>query len=120
MAPRYRAYRFGGDALRRWGKEDLPAGGAAESWEVSPYPASPSVVAEGPLEGTDLLQLAARWGDGLGRTGQGRPGFPFLLKILDVSGELPIHVHPTDGQARSLPGEDPGKDEAWYVLEAAP
>jgi mannose-6-phosphate isomerase len=120
LPPLYRAYRFGGGGLARWGRESLPAGGAAESWEVSPHPALPSVVADGPLAGVSLVRLAQLWGEALGRTGQGKPGFPFLLKVLDVTQDLPVHVHPTDEQAAELPGNDPGKDEAWYVLEAAP
>lgn len=118
FAASYRAYRFGGRALARWGKEKLPDDGAAESWEVSPYPKACSIVSDGPLRGMTLLNLATAWGQALGRTSQGRVGFPFLLKILDVTRPLPIHVHPTDAQARSLAGDDPGKDEAWYILEA--
>jgi mannose-6-phosphate isomerase len=119
--PVYRRYAFGGRALAEWGKE-LPPEGAAESWEVSPYPASPSVVREGPAQGLSLREVAQRWPQALlgPLVARGYTQFPFLLKLLDVSGDLPVHVHPTNAQAQSLPGDDPGKEEAWLILKAEP
>ena len=115
--PLLRAYRFGGRALAGWGKA-LPPNGAAESWEVSPYPGLPGRIAAGALAGGSLQEASARWPGELGSAG--KPGFPFLLKILDVASNLPVHVHPSDAQACDLPGRDPGKEEAWLVLEAEP
>lgn len=42
-----------------------------------------------------------------------------LLKLLFVSEQLSIQVHPDDEQARSM-GLACGKTEAWYILSAAP
>ncbi len=116
--PLFRAYGFGGHALGRFGKV-LPKEGAAESWEVSPYPPIPSIVANGPFAGLSLPEVAARWGETLlGADPGGLGNFPFLLKWLDVSRWLPVHVHPDDEQAKGLDGADPGKEEAWLILEA--
>lgn len=42
-----------------------------------------------------------------------------LIKALFTSERLSIQVHPSDEQARAI-GQPRGKDEAWYVLSAAP
>lgn len=42
-----------------------------------------------------------------------------LLKLLFTSAPLSIQVHPDDAYARSI-GLPNGKNEAWYVLDAAP
>lgn len=116
--PLFRNYTFGGRALGLLGKP-LPEEGAAESWEVSPYPLIPSVVANGPLSGLSLPDVARRFPKVLwGPNHEGPANFPFLLKLLDVSGWLPVHVHPNDDQAKGLPGPDPGKEEAWLILRA--
>ena len=92
-----------------------------------------SVVAAGPLAGSTLSELAARFGSGLvgsavaARTVAARaddrdaPGWPLLIKLLDCAGWLSIQVHPNDEQARRLTGAgESGKTEAWFVLEADP
>jgi mannose-6-phosphate isomerase len=87
-----------------------------------------SVVATGPLAGSTLSELAARFGAGLvgsavaARTAdRDAPGWPLLIKLLDCADWLSIQVHPNDEQARRLagPGQS-GKTEAWFVLEAEP
>jgi mannose-6-phosphate isomerase len=91
-----------------------------------------SVVAAGPLAGSTLSELAARFGAGLVGSaaaagdaghdaGRDTAGWPLLIKLLDCAGWLSIQVHPNDEQARLLagPGES-GKAEAWFVVEAEP
>jgi mannose-6-phosphate isomerase len=87
-----------------------------------------SVVATGPLAGSTLSELAARFGAGLvgsvvaaGDAGREATRWPLLIKLLDCADWLSIQVHPNDEQARRLtgPGES-GKTEAWFVLEAEP
>ena len=41
------------------------------------------------------------------------------LKLLFTSQPLSIQVHPNDAHAQSM-GLSSGKDEAWYILRAAP
>lgn len=126
--PLFRDYAFGGHALEGIGKT-LPPGGAAESWEVSPYPPVPSIVSNGAWVGTTLPEVARKWQPVFSKGRLDRSEslpfpfpspFPFLLKFLDVRDWLPVHVHPDDRQARELEGPDPGKEEAWLILETAP
>jgi|GEM_PF-5143424 len=110
LTPATRDYAFGGTRLARYGK--AAGGRLAETWEFSVYPDRMSRLRDG--ETLDA-HLERAWGMDAGA----RAGLP-LVKLLDVAGELPVHVHPTDAQARALPGPDPGKDEAWLILEAGP
>lgn len=101
----------------------LPAGKTfGESWEVSAHPNGPSVVAEGPYQGTTLPELLASEGPGLVGAAVWRnygERFPLLIKYLDVHDKLSIQVHPDDEYAQAHEGEF-GKSECWYVLSASP
>lgn len=111
--PLIRSYYFGGQRLISWNKT-LPSQGAAESWEVSAYGDFTSVTAGGEFDGQSLRDLMVShpsWWP--------TPSLP-LIKLLDVSSSLPIHVHPSDFQAQQMSGNDPGKAEAWVILEAGP
>ena len=113
---------WGGTRLRAL--KGLPADGNAvgESWEASALEKSPGIVAEGPLAGRTLPDLIAEYGAALtGRAAQvdGDADFPLLVKLLDTSDTLSIQVHPDDALARRLSGCS-GKNEMWYILEAAP
>lgn len=97
---------------------DLPNVG--ESWEISGVAGHESVVAEGPLEGIQLSQVLAGYGEKLvGKHNFERFGttFPLLVKFIDANRDLSIQVHPSDELARrrncSL-----GKSEMWYVIDA--
>ena len=46
--------------------------------------------------------------------------FPLLLKYLDAHQHLSLQVHPDDQCAAALGLTDPGKTEAWYIMEAEP
>jgi mannose-6-phosphate isomerase len=76
-------------------------------------------VADGPLAGRTLGQLAAELGPRL--VGRPTSAFPLLVKLLDTRDWLSVQVHPDDEQARQLEGEGyVGKTEAWHVLDADP
>lgn len=111
--PQIRQYAFGGRRLAALGKVLPDTGPAAESWEVSLHPAALSVMREGSEEASlaALLDAHPNW------MPSGRVP---LVKFLDIAGDLPVHVHPSDEQATAWPGADPGKDEAWIVVEAGP
>ncbi len=111
LEPARRDYAFGGERLRRYGKR--LAGRTAETWEFSLYPGRESRI--GP-HGQRLDRFLA---DAWGLDAPGLGALP-LVKLLDVAGALPVHVHPGDAQAASMTGADPGKDEAWLILEAGP
>lgn len=77
-------------------------------------------VANGPLAGTTLGELAKRFGRELvGATAPQANRFPLLLKFLFPREKLSVQVHPDDEAARAA-GEPCGKTECWYVLDAKP
>ena len=75
-------------------------------------------VANGPLAGQTLGDLAKRYGREL--VGQAAPEpdrFPLLLKFLFPRQKLSVQVHPTDEDARRA-GLPCGKSECWYIVSA--
>lgn len=112
---------FGGRAIaERLGREDLPAGRVAETWEVSDVDGMAAVVASGSWAGTSLRYLATQRPDELVGRGWRGDAFPVLTKFIDAAGMLPVHLHADDATARRLEGTPTGKTEAWHVLDAAP
>jgi len=117
--------------LRRliWGGRRLgtalhkPIGDAtdyAESWELSDYHDSVSVIQDGPLTGTtirDLIHTRGQelLGEALGTLDQ----FPLLVKFIDAHQVLSVQVHPDDETGRRLVNDN-GKTEAWVILNAEP
>ncbi len=93
-----------------------------ESWELSAVEGNVSVVANGFLQGNDLLELGEIYmGELLGEKVYDKYGieFPLLIKFIDAADDLSIQVHPDDGLARARHGAY-GKTEMWYVLQAEP
>jgi mannose-6-phosphate isomerase len=75
-------------------------------------------VANGPLTGETLRELALRYGAEL--TGEAAPcaqRFPLLIKFLYPRQKLSVQVHPGDEAARRV-GEVCGKTECWYIARA--
>lgn len=115
-----RAYYFGERLIPDLlGKRDAPEGTVAETWEVSDYPDAPAEVTNGPLAGRSFHELVEGYPEELVGRGFDGPEFPLLLKFLDASHMLPVHLHPDDETARRLHGESHGKTEAWHILWAA-
>jgi mannose-6-phosphate isomerase len=109
---------WGGDALRRYGK-NVPTGKRiGESWEISDRDDVQSIVANGPDAGKTLRQLIKTLGydSVVGRAQPRGERFPLLIKLLDARERLSLQVHPPAAVARKLGGEP--KTEMWYVLEA--
>src|SRR5689334_18867312 len=77
-------------------------------------------VANGPLRGKSLAQLASRFGARLvGDAARDAMRFPLLLKFLFPHEKLSVQVHPDDEAARRV-GQPWGKTECWYVAHATP
>lgn len=86
-----------------------------ESWEISGHASSPSVVAEGPLAGRTLEELAQAYGVALTGTKAPKAGeFPLLFKVIDAEKRLSVQVHPNE-VTKALTGGEP-KTEMWRVL----
>lgn len=112
----YRDYLWGGDRIaRRFGRDDAPAC-CAESWEISPHPDGPSVVANGPWAGRDLQGLCDEFGEALLGSACEGTRFPLLFKLIDAKRRLSVQVHPSEETAEAVGGEP--KTEMWYVLDA--
>ena len=121
LIPHVRTYYFGERLIpERLGKEGMPDGRVAESWEVSDYREARESVANGPYAGRPFHELVEEFPDELVGEGWRGPHFPLLLKFLDASHMLPVHLHADDETARRKHGEPHGKSEAWHVLWAAP
>lgn len=123
FTPLYKERIWGGRGLAAFGKA-LPGEASVrigESWEVVDRPEAQSVVASGPLAGTELQAL---WGSaererlfGARARGAGER-FPLLVKLLDARETLSVQVHPPPAVACDLDGEP--KDELWCVVAAEP
>lgn len=100
-----------------------PAGDGpiGESWELADLESDQSVVAVGPAKGRTLPTLMKEWGRALlGGVAPVQGRFPLLIKYLDARETLSIQVHPSRAVADRLGGPVRVKDEAWYILDAAP
>lgn len=116
LAPRYLTKVWGGRAFDRYERAGMPAGSIGEAFDASTLPGAVSVVAGGPHDGKDILELHARHGQSLlGR----HTLLPFLLKTLDVEEPLSVQVHPGAARSRAM-GLPCAKSEGWVVLDAAP
>jgi len=115
-----RDYYFGERLIPEMlGKEDAPDGIVAETWEISDYRETTAGVTNGPYAGRTLHELVEEFPDELVGEGWRGPHFPLLIKFLDASHLLPVHLHPDDETARNKHGEAHGKTEAWHILWAA-
>jgi mannose-6-phosphate isomerase len=115
-----RDYYFGGRLIPEMlGKRDAPEGVVAETWEISDYRETTGTVANGSYAGRTLHELVDEFPDELVGEGWSGPHFPLLIKFLDASNMLPVHLHPDDETAREKHGEPHGKSEAWHILWAA-
>jgi mannose-6-phosphate isomerase len=102
------------------GKEGAPEGVVAETWEISDYKDTTGTVENGLYAGRTLHDLVEEFPDELVGEGWQGPHFPILLKFLDASHMLPVHLHADDETAREKHGEPHGKTEAWHILWAEP
>ncbi len=78
-----------------------------------------SLVAESPLAGKSLSDLAELDRDGFWGTECPEGKFSVLVKLIDAAKDLSIQVHPSDRTARTELGEE-GKAEMWYIVDCEP
>lgn len=114
-----RSYYFGERLIPDLlGKRAAPDGRVSETWEISDYRDTTAAVTNGPYRGRTLHDLVTEFPDELVGEGWSGPHFPLLIKFLDASRMLPVHLHPDDATAREKHGEPHGKAEAWHILWA--
>lgn len=119
--PVFKEKIWGGKRLKEvLGKNVGTLDKVGESWELSGYEGSVSVVSEGFLAGNDLLELIEIYmGDLLGDKIYEHFGihFPLLIKFIDANDYLSVQVHPDDEMAIERHNSF-GKTEMWYILDA--
>jgi mannose-6-phosphate isomerase len=121
MTYHVRTYAFGERLIPEMlGKEGVPEGVVAETWEISDQKDARATITSGPFAGQLLHDVVAAHPDEIVGEGWRGPHFPILDKFLDASHPLPVHLHADDETARRLLGEPNGKTEAWHILYAAP
>lgn len=92
-----------------------------ESWELSGVKGNESVVANGPLAGHTITELACEYKEVLlGKKVYETTGteFPLLIKFIDARDDLSVQVHPDDTLAGARHNGSKGKTEMWYVVQA--
>ena len=92
-----------------------------ESWELSGVKGNESVVANGPLAGHTITELACEYKEVLlGKKVYEATGteFPLLIKFIDARDDLSVQVHPDDTLAGARHNGSKGKTEMWYVVQA--
>ncbi|MGB1252340.1 MAG: type I phosphomannose isomerase catalytic subunit [Candidatus Promineifilaceae bacterium] len=123
--PVLKDYIWGGRNLETVFGRKLPSDiNIAESWEIAAHKDGQSIVKNGALAGKTLAEAHAILGLDLIGTcnqwAQERGKFPLLIKLLDANRELSVQVHPDDTYALANEGNELGKSEMWYILDAAP
>ncbi|MTI47541.1 type I phosphomannose isomerase catalytic subunit [Sporosalibacterium faouarense] len=98
-------------------RDNLPSGSIGESWDVACHPHGMSIVANGRYQGMKLEALIAKEGSKVMGTKIENNWFPLLIKLLTPSQKLSVQVHPDDKYALTI-GEQMGKTEAWYIVDA--
>ncbi len=118
----YKPKVWGGRKIETVLGKHMPEGPIGESWELSDHFDDVSIVRNGPLEGRSLREIWHCDPEGvLGTCLASRDygEFPLLVKFIDAAQWLSVQVHPDDEYARLYGEGESGKEEAWYVIDAA-
>lgn len=119
LAPAFKDYLWGGEAMcERFGyrPQSLPL---AEAWVLSCHKDGPSIVENGVYKGLTLTDAIEKEGrECLGTKGKEFSFFPILIKLIDARQNLSVQVHPDDAYALRHENEY-GKTEMWYILDCS-
>ena len=117
----FKSVVWGGEKIAPFKGIETDQHNIGESWELSGVKGNESVVAEGPLAGKTITELAEEYkGQLLGEKVYAKTGeeFPLLIKFIDARDDLSIQVHPDDELAGERHNGSKGKTEMWYVVQA--
>ena len=117
----FKSVVWGGEKIAPFKGVETDQHNIGESWELSGVKGNESVVAEGPLAGKTITELAEQYkGTLLGEKVYAKTGteFPLLIKFIDARDDLSIQVHPDDALAGERHNGSKGKTEMWYVVQA--
>ena len=117
----FKSVVWGGEKIAPFKGIETDQRNIGESWELSGVKGDESVVANGPLAGKTITELAEEYkGVLLGEKVYAKTGteFPLLIKFIDARDDLSIQVHPDDALAAVRHDGSKGKTEMWYVVQA--
>ncbi len=120
LKPAGKDYIWGGNRLNDDFSKGIALKPLAETWECSTHPDGPSTVASGEYEGMLLKDVLLSHPEFLGSHPKTCGELPILIKFIDAKKDLSIQVHPDDAYAATYENGQRGKNEMWYVLDAAP
>lgn len=116
--PVYKKKVWGGNRLKTNLNKKNAGKNIGESWEISSYNNSISIVSNGRFKNTKLTTLIERYPkEIMGSNFNSNDKFPLLLKIIDANKKLSVQVHPDEKTAENIKNSD-SKYEMWYILDA--
>jgi mannose-6-phosphate isomerase len=115
LKPVFKERIWGGTALQKEFRYDIPTDHTGECWAISAHPNGPSIVENGPFAGMTLEELWHVHPELFGNPKE--KVFPLLTKILDANMDLSVQVHPNDFYAMVNENGELGKTECWYIID---
>lgn len=115
LQPVFKERIWGGTALFNTFQYNIPSKSTGECWAFSAHQNGQSVVKTGEFIGLTLGELWDKKREIFGELKQSV--FPLLTKILDVTSDLSIQVHPGDEYAYTHENGELGKTECWYIID---
>lgn len=120
LEPVFKDYIWGGTKLKSvLNKNVVNEECTAESWEISTYKDSESVIKNGEFKGKTLRELFDNENikkDFFGIKCVNLKEFPLLIKFIDANNRLSVQVHPDNEYAMKNENSQ-GKTEMWYILD---
>lgn len=120
LKPIGKDYLWGGRRLKDDFSKHIDMTPLAETWECSTHPDGPSLVNGGQFDGRTLKSVLEEHPELAGNALLPGGELPILIKLIDAKEDLSVQVHPDDEYAKVHENGSLGKNEMWYVLDAAP
>lgn len=118
LCPVCRDALWGGTRLSDGWHKAVAGTRVAESWELTVRAQEMNTVLGGACDGMTLAAVFDAHPAWRGAAVTGTR-FPLLIKFIDAAQSLSVQVHPDDAYAARVEC-DSGKNEMWYIVEAAP
>jgi mannose-6-phosphate isomerase len=115
LAPWFRTRPWGFHDLAPWYSYKTEGEPIGEVWLTGAM----CMADTGPLAGLSLEEITRQHRSTLLGAQPGGKDFPLLIKLLFPREKLSVQVHPDDALAQNY-GEQRGKTECWYALDARP
>ena len=115
LIPVTKDYIWGGTKLKKYFNKQASNNTIAETWELSLFEGSESLLADETLGVNNLYELRKSFPQWLGKASYGV--FPVLIKLIDATNDLSVQVHPSDEYALQYENSL-GKTEMWYIVDA--